>query len=255
MKALSVLASTAVAAGIVVSAGCAHSDHAASTVRDVTHAPVAGCTQTERRAALAGDQRAVLATLGSLTTLRNQADADRLAALGYNQYAHWDTSLRGMGWSVANDLMHQDAHHPGFLFYRPRPGAPNGAHDGLDFPYRLVGWGYPLPYDWQHYPAALLPCVGYTDWFIHERGVHIYSTGGFRPVPPAETVRGTAPGADFPQVPPPDFGHPRSWDIHMFLSPSGVPGISILNRGFPVPGLGVPPFSFYHPPLPPAVSG
>jgi len=244
-----VLAPVALVAALAASAGCASINPVAKAAQQPSHgsADGTGCTPSQRRAALAEDQRVILAKLGDLVTLRNQADAKRLAKIGYAGYAHWQTSLAGIGVTVMGDLMHQTADRPGMLMYRPRPGAPNGPHDGFDFPYRLAGWGYPGPYDWHQHPTTLLPCVGRAEWFIHERGIHLYDTGGFLPTPPKEAVRGTAAGADFPKTKSPDQSHPRSWDIHVWLTGSGVPTTGIHNPGTPIPGLDLPAPSFFHP--------
>jgi hypothetical protein len=250
-RAARLLAPVAMVAALAVSAACAHAGATAKAAKQAsrTSAQSGSCTLQQRREALSGDQHAILAKLGSLVTLRNNADVGQLAKIGYAALVHGQTSLKGMGLTVMGDMMHQAAHRPAALFYRPRPGAPNGPRDGLDFPYHLAGWAYPLPYDWHHSPT-LLPCVNRADWFIHERGLHLYDTGGFLPVPPKEVVYGTAAGADAPKVKPPNFSHPRAWDIHVWLTKSGIPTIGITNPGKPIPGLAVPPGSFFYPPQP-----
>ena len=65
---------------------------------------------------LAEDQRALLEKLGDLVVLRDEADLARLAALGFDAFPHWQTSLTGVGWTVA-DLRRS---------WRRRQGSPAG---------------------------------------------------------------------------------------------------------------------------------
>jgi len=245
---------TGAAAGGDTSAAAEHQRASAATVEQVAMAgPGApmSCTPKERREMLAEDQRALLEKLGDLVVLRDEADLARLAALGFDAFPHWQTSLTGVGWTVADleAIMAQTPGKPGRLNYRPAGGS-NGPHDGYDFPFVLAGWTYLAPYDVAQHPASLLPCVDRAEWFVHERGIHRYEDGGFDPVPPAEQRYGTAAGATSPAAQPPNYGHPRSWDVHVWLRRSGVPTISVVNPGRPIPGLDVPPGNIPPPPAP-----
>ncbi|MQA79839.1 MAG: hypothetical protein GEV10_15385 [Streptosporangiales bacterium] len=211
----------------------------------------ASCTPRDRRQTLARDQRRLLARLGTLVVLRDEADVDRLTALGFDSFPHWQTSLTGVGWTAADmdAMMAPTPGKPSMLSYRPS-GTSNGPRDGYDFPYVLAGWSYQAPYDVAKYPAQLLPCVSRAEWFAHERGIHLWDDGGFEPVPPVEEQYGTAPGADPPQAPPPSYGHPRAWDLHIWLNGTPVPTTSVRNPGRPIPGLDVPEGTFFFPPMP-----
>lgn len=206
------------------------------------------CTPGEGRRTLWRDQWRLLAKLRDLVVLRDKQDVERLAALGFDSYPHWQTSLAGVGWTAADMdvIMRPEPGHPAMLMYRPS-GTENGPADGFDFPYYLAGWAYLAPYDVEQHPADLLPCVSRANWFVHERGIHIAENGGFEPVPPVEDEYGTAPGADPPAAPPPSYGHPRSWDAHVWLSAKG-PVISVRNPGRPIQGIALPHGTFFYPP-------
>lgn len=220
--------------------------------------PAAGapmsCSPADRRAALTHAQRTVAHRLGALTTLRGPADLERLAAIGYDSFPHWHTSLGRVGWTVSDldRIRRPEPGMPAMLNYRPdedaADDAENGPHDGLDFPYVLAGWTYLAPYDPAQVPTRLLPCVRPAEWFVHERGIHRHDNGGFLPVPPVEQRYGSAPGAQPLAAEPPNYGHPRSWDLHVWMAPSGTPTVSIRNPGRPISGLDVPPGTFFHPP-------
>ena len=214
----------------------------------------ARCSRAERRQALAREQRLVLARLGPLTTLRNEADQALLAARGYQIPAHGYTSLGGMGVTLtpADFLVNPLAPgNPDLLFYEPDPAASDVSDpSGADFPYRLRGWGYITWYDYNQHPTSLSRCLVRDDWFVHERGVHTLD-GGMEARPPQEDVHGTAPGNDFAVPSPlnPGVPHPRWWDIHFWLD-ERVPAVSLLNPGSPIRGVDphLGEWFFYPPP-------
>jgi hypothetical protein len=203
---------------------------------------------------LAEDQRLVLARLGALTTIDDVADFAALAGRGWNVPPHGWNSFRGMGVAAlrGEELATPEPlpGRPELLLYRPDPGASDVTDPfGADFPYRLAGWGYLGSYDFARHPAGAGPCFERSDWFVHERGIHDFPRLGFVSVPPKEDFHGQDPGNE-PFAPfPPGFPHPRFWDMHLWLGPEGVPTVSMLNPGIPIPGIdprvGV---SFFYPP-------
>jgi quercetin dioxygenase-like cupin family protein len=210
------------------------------------------CTQVERRAVLGVEQTAVLRRLKGFTVLRNQEDIDELAGPPHNYVflAHQFTSFHGIGLTIINPFGTVRAGVPNLVFYAPRKGADATDPRGPDFPYRLVGWGYGVPYEPGRLPAVL-PCLGLDDWHIHERGVHPISTGGMTVMPPAESHYGEAAGSFFeaPAMEPAiGFPHGRSWTVHLWLEPNGPPTSAILDPTDPPagidPGIGS---SFYFP--------
>jgi hypothetical protein len=195
------------------------------------------CTRDDRRAKLAAEQTKVLALVGDLGTLRDENDLALLAARGWSLATHWQASVRGMGFAVANVLEPDATGAPTLLLYAPNPTSPDVTDDEFDFPYTLRGWGYAPAYVPGNPPALLASaCVRPTEWFVHERGIHDFETRNFVPVAPAEDVQGEDPGANPPAAVPPDFPHSRLWDIHFWLGTDGVPTISLLNPGRLLPG-------------------
>jgi hypothetical protein len=238
-----------------------------------------GCTAEARAQQLRDAQLEVLGLLRpspgvDLTVLRNEADLAALAALGYGIYGHQQVSFRGMGWEVLDGLAPQDpagakpiAGRPTLLLYAPTLPAPPGTvtepRDGFDFPYRLAGWAYIFPFDFEQHPVVggdggpFFRCLGRKEWFVHERGVHPFGSGAMDPRPPAEENHGTAPGNDPPTEDELAEGvlHPRLWDLHLWLDGDEVPTVSMLNPGDPIPGIdplvGVsPPPAWPDPPYP-----
>jgi uncharacterized repeat protein (TIGR01451 family) len=238
----------------------------------------AGCTPAARAQQLRDAQREVLQLLRptpgvDLTTLRDETDLAGLAALGYNVYAHQMVSFEGMGWGALDGLAPQDpregkpvASRPTELAYAPTPPTPpltvTEPKDGFDFPYHLAGWIYIFPFDFEQHPItggddhSFLSCLERREWFVHERGIHPFETGGMMPMPPPEDVHGTAPGSDDPtELMPGDLPHKRLWDLHVWLDGDDVPTVQMLNPGAPIPGIdpGVgpsPPPSWPNPPFP-----
>ncbi|MFC5183280.1 hypothetical protein [Actinomadura harenae] len=224
------------------------------------------CTPVERYVTLAAEQRRVLKLLKGFTVLRNQADVDRLAqpnsATGtqFAALAHMYNSMKGVGMTIVNVGM-QGAGMPTLLFYRPDPKATNVTQPYVpNFPYRLAGWGYVWPYTPGKAPSyptdAGLRCVKPTDWFVHERSVHPADTWQNIPVPPAEDWKGEAAGSTAPtaeechcQI---GEAHPRFWDLHVFLTWSPFPQVSMFNPGRPIPGFdAVAGKGFFYPAKPP----
>lgn len=208
------------------------------------------CSAAERRSSLALEQRRVLKLVKDFRVLRNQADLDRLAqpreGVQFFVLSHRFNSIRGMGFTIVNGGQVTGPGKPAMLLYKPSHKAKNVTDpDGPDFPYELVGWGYAGPYTPGQPPAFPddpgLRCVRPTDWFVHERSVHPADTWQNIPVPPVEDYPGQDPGS-LPPLPdecdPPCVGepHPRIWDLHVWFGANGVPTLSMLNPGKPIPG-------------------
>lgn len=205
------------------------------------------CTPLERQKSLILEQRRVLAFLADIRVLRDDADIARLpvprGGASYGFLSHAFTSIAGMGFSVVNVTRPRPG-EPALLLYRANPDATDLTDPwGADFPYELVGWGYASPYapgvlpDFSADPG--LRCLGPKDWFVHERGVHPFDTWQNIPVAPQEAFKGQVAGG--PPPTPEECGcagvpHPRLWDIHFWIGASGVPTISMLNPGEPLPG-------------------
>ncbi|MDP8931111.1 MAG: DUF11 domain-containing protein [Actinomycetota bacterium] len=210
------------------------------------------CTPEDRAGQLTQAQQGVLGMLGTLTTLNNEVDLAALAGLGYDFYDHQQVSFKGMGWPVVNPDGNS-ANRPFVLLYAPTPPEPPATvthpRDGFDFPYTLAGWAYSPPdrYNFESPPTIPdLECIGREEWFVHERGIHPFETGGMTPLPPPEeldgdTPHGTSYGQDIrpllTQMAPGDFPHPRIWDLHVWLDGDNVPTVSMLNPGDPIPGI------------------
>lgn len=187
------------------------------------------------------EQEAVLSKLGGLTRLEGKDDLDALAAspLGASFLTHDYTSFRGVGLTVFNPAGIVGPGSPNFLFYDPREGANATDPHGPDFPYRLAGWGYGVPYAPDRIPS-FLPCIGVEDWHIHERGIHDEETGGMIVMPPAESFFGASAGtlADPPALRPVvGFPHARVWTAHFWLEGGGVPRSAILDPTNPPDGI------------------
>jgi len=211
------------------------------------------CQPDERRAVLRQEQAAVLERIGKLRVLRNEGDlaALRQAPRNYVLLLHWFTSFNGIGLTIFDPFDTPRAGVPNLLFYAPSDKAKNVTDpNGPDFPYRLVGWGYGIPYDPGRLPSVLA-CMGLNDWMIHERGVPPLATGGMRVMPPTESYYGESTGSfiDPPAMDPVvGFPHPRSWTAHFWLGRNGTPVSAIVDptdppRGLPS-GIGS---SFYFP--------
>ncbi len=211
------------------------------------------CTSQLRADQLKQAQQSVLGMLGTLTTLTNEVDLAALAVLGYDFYDHQQVSFKGMGWPVVNPDGNT-ADRPFVLLYSPTPHPPESdltvtePRDGFDFPYHLAGWAYSPPgYNFGSDPSvAGLECIGRQEWFVHERGIHPFKTGGMTSLPPPEeldgdTPHGTSYGQDtrslLTQMAPGDFPHPRIWDLHVWLDGDDLPTVSMLNPGDPIPGI------------------
>jgi uncharacterized repeat protein (TIGR01451 family) len=237
-------------------------------VRTVT---LTGCTPAAREEALRKDQQAVLEMLGhrtilDLTRLDNEADLAALAAVGYDLYLHQQVSFEGIGWVVYNPafdpanrpVAEPSAGRPPILTYEPNGPNMTGPRDGpFDFPYTLRGWFYIADFNFADHPAGpedpVPDCIGREEWFVHERGLHPFETGGMKAIPPPEENHGTAPGDsnDPNNTPPPeapgDIPHGRAWDLHIWCVPDcanpvgDIPSVSLLNPGPPIAGLGPPP--------------
>jgi hypothetical protein len=225
--------------------------------RSVPADRVGECTPAQRRTALAEDQRLVLARVGDLTRLDDLVDLAALAGRGWNVLPHGWNSFRGMGMAVlrGEEIPRPEPlpGRPELLLYRPDPGASNVTDPlGADFPYQLAGWGYLGSYDFAKHPTSAGSCFTRTDWFVHERGIHDFQTLGFVPVPPKEDFHGHSPGNE-PFVPlTPGVPHSRFWDMHVWLGAEGLPTVSMLNPGTPIPGIDphVGSWFFYPPAFP-----
>lgn len=236
---------------LLVTLGLAPSSSASSSVSEA-----GGCTAQQRHAALAEEQRLVLQQVGSLSTLRNPADVVALAQRGWSILSHQWVSFRGVGVAVARTDaagllvpgLPPHSHHvitapraglPALLLYKPNPTAADATDPyGPDFPYKLVGWAYAAPYDYNRHATMAGRCYTRSDWPVHERGIHDFKTWGFVPMPPPEQFHGQARGNE-PFVPiPPGLPHPRVWSLHVWLNrDTGVPSLSILNPHDSIPGI------------------
>lgn len=240
--------------------------------------PDDGCTGSERRAVLRTEQAEVLDHLRDHMVLENEADLALLGApdpqtgRAYNLLDHKFASAQGIGIGIVDSLA-IDPGRPGapdVLFYAPNREATDEEvtePDTPDFPYRLVGWAYALPYNWEQRPRRLDGidgrCITPADWFVHERSVHPFDTWQNVPAPvPQEEFHGADDGQQLPIPPdqcvpspcPPGIQHGRIWDIHFWLDGAGegVPSVSILNRRERIlgwdPDVGV---SFFYPEVQP----
>jgi hypothetical protein len=136
------------------------------------------------------------------------------------------------------------------------PDHHKAATDSLpDYPYHLIGWAYlavdpDVPGPPPPFPPTTRPSLDPTlsslaaippgHFFIHEAGIHPLD-GGFIPTPPPNEVpppSDTAPEGDASSPPPPTPGpgqaprgsttgailgppgHPRAWDVHIFIDPT-----------------------------------
>jgi hypothetical protein len=235
---------------------------AAGQVASHSQPPAGGgpppCAPAERREVLRDDQAAVLRRLGDLTTIRNEADLQRLAGPPYNYafLAHRFTSFKSIGLTFINGVDSLRPGVPNLLWYKPREGADSTEPVRPDFPYTLAGWGYGIPYQPGRRPG-ILSCTTDKDWMIHERGTHPISDGGFVAMPPAESYLGEAEGGygDPPAMEPiRGWPHTRSWTIHLWVNErTGVPDSAILDptdtSSGVDPGVGS---SFYYPEKPPS---
>lgn len=207
------------------------------------------CGFIERQRTLAVEQRRILKLVGDLRVLRNEADLARLAeprdGTKFYIYSHMFASMRGMGFTVVNGG-ETGPGKPALLLYRPSSKAKNVIEpNGPDFPYELVGWGYASPYTpgiIPNYPTDPgLRCVMDKEWLVHERSVHPFDTWQNIPVPPVEDYHGqaagnTPPTADECTPACVGAGHPRLWDIHLWLGSWGTATVSLLYPGKAIPG-------------------
>lgn len=239
-----------------------HQNHKYAALTGTTSHAGSSCGYVERLRALAAEQRRVLDLVGDLRVLRNQADVDRLAVPNpetgtvYSLLPHMYDSMKGSGFTVVNVGMGGPG-KPILLLYRPNRTAANVLDPfGADFPYTLVGWGYVSPYVPGQPPVfaddAGLRCLVYKDWLVHERSVHPSDTWQNIVVPPAEQFHGQAAGETPPTAEecncPVALNHGRFWDVHLWLTGTPVPSVSMLNPGKPIPGFDpVPGVGFFYP--------
>ncbi|MGI5186128.1 hypothetical protein ACQEVZ_58760 [Dactylosporangium sp. CA-152071] len=240
-----------------------------SAVSDASHRTRLGCTYIDRHRALALEQRRVLSFMKDFLVLRNEADVERLAqprdGVQYFVFSHAYNSIRGMGLSIINGGEYSGPGKPAMLLYRPSGKAKNVTDpDGPDFPYTLVGWGYAGLYMPGQPPSYAddpgLRCLTKQDWLVHERSVHPADTWANIPVPPQEAWHGAATGEIPPSADdcacPVGMTHPRLWDLHIFAGPLGVPTVSMLNPGRPMPGFDPQVgLGFFYPSQYPSTSG
>jgi hypothetical protein len=253
--------------------GCASTALTNSTgaVKSDTTATTA-CTPAQTVASLKYEQALVLKEVGQFRVLKNAED---LAELGfpnmytgamYDMLPHMYNSLKGMGFTIVNLGLPRDqepvAGDPTFLLYAPNPKDKDVTDPSKpDFPYTLVGWGYTGLYDPGKTPTFPtdpgLKCIKPTQWVIHERGVHPANNWQFVPVPPKESWHGESAGQTMPTAAEchcsVGLPHTRLWDLHFFLGSNGIPTVSMLNPGKPIPGFNTDPgVGFFYPAKPPA---
>ena len=111
--------------------------------------------------------------------------------------------------------------------------------DGPDGPYRLVGWGYLVPFQPDSKPPRMA-CVAESEWFVHEAGFHL-KDGGMIVTPEAPSVE-PAPPSDAAV----HFWHPRIWDLHMWAGADGVAIVAYDNPNAREGGVKLPDAAFLH---------
>jgi quercetin dioxygenase-like cupin family protein len=225
---------------VAVSAAQVASQQGGQGAQGPPTADVLKCPEEKRGEALGGDQAAVLAELGDLTALRDRGDLQLLASRGFAFMPNQFTSIKGIGVTMANPVSILQPGSPNVLFYAPSADAGDATDPrGPDFPYELAGWGYVVPYAPFHFPG-FLPCVGEGDWHVHERGVDASASGKTVPMAPAETGIGNAAGT-LGEGPPMravvGYPHPRTWSVHFWRDPSGLPRSGIVDPTDPAPGV------------------
>lgn len=231
-----------------------------------------GCTGEQVEAFLAGVQKAAMAATTVPQTLTAFDDFSALAGRGYVPRRGF-TSVQGQGLVLSRtDLEKPPAPAeaaegtgetragvpPAFLFYLPPSTLPLATvTDGFpDFPYRLAGIGFAVPYQPDGPPA--LGCMPREAWTVSEAGWYT-AGGGFVATGPVEAQPGDV--AAVPKSTPPRTGtvfHNRLWVVHVFFRSDGAPVLATCNPGpegrrladhFPAPGLAacngaaaIPPF-------------
>lgn len=244
-------------AAVALATGLLVSQHASEAAAAASAASAgATCTAAQQTATWAADQKTVLAKLGKLTTLNNEADVLKLAALGWNVPGHQWVSFENIGVAFGRvAAVAGGAPTPGtpdLVMYAPNPKAKNVTDpNGADFPYTLMGWAYTQGYNYKQAPTVMGACYPRSIWFVHERGIHDFATWGFVPVPPKESFLGQASGDTMPLPFPPGLPHIRFWDAHVWMDGTspGVPSIGIQRpvKLGKVAGIN-PPGAFFYPP-------
>lgn len=196
-----------------------------------------GCTAEQRERALLSLREEALKRAPDQVESLEQALEPEGPLAGY-RLSHGLVVLKGSG-AVALDNPAAVAPAPSLLFYAPSPtSSERDWHDfdGEDGPYRLVGWGYFTLYTSGSEPPRM-PCIGKEEWLVHEAGFHT-KDGGMQLTPgaPAE------PPA--PQREHVHFWHPRVWDLHVWLAPTGSPRVSYANPYAPEGGVTLPRGAF-----------
>ncbi|MEU7138071.1 hypothetical protein ABZ942_01335 [Nocardia sp. NPDC046473] len=162
-----------------------------------------------------------------------------LAGYGYVSVAHGMKSFENMGVVVsdgAQALQHIFlptstfvAGRPSDLFYAPRystEAADTGSTSVPSFPYQLVGWVYGTAYNPGAVPVATGMCIPAQEWFVHERGVHVFPGMEMVMDPPAEQWPGQVQGWSQPpllSLTPLGIAHPRLWTVQVWIDPNGGP--------------------------------
>lgn len=232
-----------------------------------TEVPTVSSTVSVRQACTAAQTTMFLSQLQAAATnpnnfpqtLTNLSQVSLLATKGYAP-THFFLSFRGVGvaFAAAEALRPQElidvasalglpqfTLRPHLVLYAPSSGATEQAVSEPfipDFPYTLIGFAFASPYNPAGPPE--FGCLPREAWFVHEAGWHP-SDGSFVPQVIAENALGELNPSLPPLILDPTdrrfaaIWHPRLWDVHFWINPSGpTPIVSQCN-----PAPGTPPLA------------
>ena len=192
--------------------------------------PSDACTPERRAAALQALQADVVAAFPRVIASFDSALSTGQPLEGY-ELSHGYAVLDGMGVTLVN--IRAPGNAPQLLFYRAS-GEPSNWSDVevTDPPYTLVGWGYLASYA---QPPSPRNCLKASEWFIHEAGWHMRD--GTMLVTPGARTEPERPASRAEAI---WYWHPRAWDIHLWIDPSGTPRVTLLDERSPRGGLTLP---------------
>ncbi len=187
------------------------------------------CTPDQRRESLRALQARVTSTFPATFTSFDSLAVRGGPFEGYN-LSHGYVVLEGMGMALVN-VRPKDG-GPQLLFYE----ASGNPERWLDFeeadpPYRLVGWGY---FFGMNEPPPAMHCLRKDDWFIHEAGWHM-KDGSMLITAGAESEPARPEGASGIW-----YWHPRAWDVHFWIDPSGDPRVTLVDEKAARGGIALP---------------
>lgn len=171
-----------------------------------------GCAPGQDVEDLKADQQGVLARVGSLRRLDNDAHVAQLGTQGYSVLTHGFASTKEMGVAFARTEALQSSRTPRTS---RRPPARRS--------------------------AAFRPRRGSSTRGWHE------VRGSFTATPPQESVSGTATMTSAPQRNFPPAWHPRVWDVHMWLDGGDLPALRIIHPNRDIPGWSPDGVGFFEP--------